>query len=108
MQLWRQHVVLQDVWALLRACCSAAAHLHASGIAHRDLRRYNVLTRANKEGDYVVVDLEMAGPLDEPWLGPDGNPLSFLADWNDNTLNKVASHPAHLPCCVHVHALRSQ
>jgi len=44
----------------------------------------------------------MAGPLGASWLGPDGDRLPYLADWNDNTLNKVASH---LPCCVHVHAL---
>jgi len=38
----------------------------------------NVLIGAGREGDYVVIDLEMAGPLGAPWLGPLGKPSPYL------------------------------
>jgi len=50
----------------------------------RDFRLPNVLTRAGQEGDYVVIDLEYAGPSGQPW-----NQESGLAGWDDNTLTMV-------------------
>ena len=49
----------------------------------RDFRLPNVLTRAGVEGDYVVVDLEYAGPTGQPW-----DPV-LLTDWDGNTLTMV-------------------
>ncbi len=50
----------------------------------RDFRLPNVLTRAGKEGDYVVIDLEYAGPTGQPW-----NQASALTGWDNNTLTMV-------------------
>ena len=69
----------------------------------RDFRLPNVLTRHGIEGDYVVVDMEYAGPDCAEWsLGP-------LDKWDVHTLNQVCvpvaichrSRPTR-PCCMHL------
>lgn len=66
-------------------CCEAAAVLHCNEYVMRDFRLPNVLTRAGVEGDYVVVDLEYAGPTGQPW------DLELLTDWDGNTLTMVCA-----------------
>ncbi len=67
----------------------------------RDFRLPNVLTRHGIEGDYVVVDMEYAGPDCTEWS------LDPLDKWDANTLNQVGIHVAIChqsscrPCCMH-------
>lgn len=67
----------------------------------RDFRLPNVLTRHGIEGDYVVVDMEYAGPDCTEWS------LDPLDKWDANTLNQVSIHVAIChqsscrPCCMH-------
>ncbi len=75
---------MQDARRFSQHCCEAAAVLHHNNFVMRDFRLPNVLTRAGQEGDYVVIDLEYAGPSGQPW-----NQESGLADWDDNTLTMV-------------------
>lgn len=51
-----------------------------------------MLTRAGEEGDYVVIDLELVGPLGYHW--PEDFPL--LKDWDSNTLHEVGSDTVSL------------
>ena len=53
----------------------------------RDFRLQNVLTRHGVEGDYVVVDMEYAGPDCIEWS------LSPLDKWDADTLNEVSVDP---------------
>ena len=50
----------------------------------RDFRLPNVLTRHGVEGDYVVVDMEYAGPDCTEWS------LGLLDKWDASTLNQVS------------------
>jgi len=77
-------VCLQDARRFSQHCCEAAAVLHHNDFVMRDFRLSNVLTRAGQEGDYVVIDLEYAGPSGQPWSQDMG-----LAGWDDNTLTMV-------------------
>lgn len=52
----------------------------------RDFRLANVLTRHGLEGDYVVVDMECAGPDCAEWS------LELLDQWNADTLNQVCEN----------------
>ncbi len=52
----------------------------------RDYRLANVLTRHGIEGEYVVVDMESAGPECTEWR------LDPLDKWNESTLNQVSAH----------------
>lgn len=66
----------------------------------RDFRLPNVLTRHGAEGDYVVVDMECAGPDCTEWS------LNLLDKWDANTLNEVRARAScHQsgcrPCCIH-------
>ena len=74
---------LQDIHSLCRDCCAAAAALHAEDVVMRDFRLPNVLTRHGAEGDYVVVDMECAGPDCTEWS------LNLLDKWDADTLNEV-------------------
>lgn len=56
----------------------------------RDFRLPNVLTRHGVEGDYVVVDMEYAGPDCTEWS------LDLLDKWDASTLNQVSVHDAML------------
>ena len=56
----------------------------------RDFRLPNVLTRYGSEGDYVVVDMEYAGPDCTEWS------LELLDKWDAGTLNQVSLHDAVL------------
>ena len=76
---------MQDAQRFSKQCCEAAAALHCNGYVMRDFRLPNVLTRAGVEGDYVVVDLEYAGPTGQPW-DPE-----LLTDWDENTLTMVCA-----------------
>lgn len=58
--------------------------MHSNKYVMRDFRLPNVLTRAGQEGDYVVVDLEYAGPDGAVWT-----PTFPLADWDENTFTMV-------------------
>ncbi|KAL3142536.1 hypothetical protein ABBQ38_002858 [Trebouxia sp. C0009 RCD-2024] len=71
---------IQGAQRLSQQWCEAAAALHCNGYVMRDFRPPNVLTRAGVEGDYVVVDLEYAGPTGQPW-DPE-----LPTDWDGNTL----------------------
>ena len=64
-------------------CCAAAAALHAEGVVMRDFRLPNVLTRHGVGGDYVVVDMEYAGPDCTEWS------LGLLDKWDASTLIQV-------------------
>ena len=68
---------------MCRDCCAAAAALHAENVVMRDFRLSNVLTRHGVEGDYVVVDMECAGPDCTEWS------LNLLDEWDADTLNEV-------------------
>ena len=66
----------------------------------RDFRLPNVLTRHGAEGDYVVVDMEYAGPDCIEWS------LNPLDKWDADTLNEVSVGPSCYsssckPCCMH-------
>ena len=52
----------------------------------RDFRLPNILTRHGIEGDYVVVDMEYAGPDYTEWS------LDLLDKWDAGTLNWVSAH----------------
>lgn len=56
----------------------------------RDFRLPNVLTRHGIEGDYVVVDMEYAGPDCTEWS------VDPLDKWDAGTLNQVSVHGAML------------
>ncbi|DBB09782.1 TPA: hypothetical protein ACH3X3_001411 [Trebouxia sp. C0006] len=77
---------LQDIHSLCRDCCGAAAALHAENVVMRDFRLPNVLTRHGAEGDYVVVDMECAGPDCTEWS------LNLLDKWDANTLNEMRQY----------------
>lgn len=79
---------LQDIQSLSRDCCAAAAALHAEDVVMRDFRLPNVLTRNGVEGDYVVVDMEYAGPDCTEWS------LDLLDKWDAETLNEVSVRAA--------------
>ncbi len=51
-----------------------------------DFRLPNVLTRHGVEGEYVVVDMECAGPDCTEWS------LDLLDKWSASTLNQVSAH----------------
>ena len=55
-----------------------------------DFRLPNVLTRHGIEGDYVVVDMEYAGPDCTEWS------LDLLDKWDAGTLNQVSVYDAVL------------
>lgn len=64
----------------------------------RDFRLPNVLTRTGQEGDYVVVDMEYAGPDNVSW-----SKVSPLTGWDQDTLTMVLileSNP--VPCPYHL------
>ena len=75
---------MQYIQSLSRDCCAAAAALHADDIVMRNFRLPNVLTRNGVEGDYVVVDMECAGPDCTEWS------LELLDKWHADTLNEVS------------------
>ena len=54
----------------------------------RDFRLPNVLTCHGIEGDYVVVDMECAGPDCSEWT------LDPLDKWDVGTLHQVSFHAA--------------
>ena len=74
---------MQAVQGYCHDCCTGAKALHADSVVMRDFRIPNVLTRNGAEGNYVIVDLEFAGPDKHPWT------LEHLQDWDDHTLNQV-------------------
>lgn len=91
---------LQDIHGLCRDCCAAAAALHAESVVMCDFRLPNVLTRNGTEGDYVVVDMECAGPDCTEWT------LNLLDKWDAQTLNEVSVRASCCPsgctpCCMH-------
>jgi len=63
-----------------------------------------VLTRFRKEGDYVLIDLELAGPLGYLW--PDHVP--YLADWGPNTLHTVFPDIVSLSQSLRIRAFLQQ
>lgn len=68
----------------------------------RDFRLPNVLSRTGQEGDYVVVDLEYAGPTGQRWNH------APLTGWDANTLTMVRRRVIKsyvclvllVPCCL--------
>ena len=56
-----------------------------------DFRLPRVLTRHGTEGDYIVVDMEYAGPDCIKWS------LNPLDKWDADTLNEVSVRP----CCYY-------
>ncbi|KAL3147880.1 hypothetical protein ABBQ32_002601 [Trebouxia sp. C0010 RCD-2024] len=79
---------LLEIQRLSHDCCAAAAALHAEGVVMRDFRLPNVLTRHGVEGDYVVVDMEYAGPDCTEWS------LDLLDKWDASTLNQTGQYDA--------------
>ena len=60
----------------------------------RDFRLPNVLTRHGVKGDYVVVDMEYAGPDCTEWS------LDLLDKWDASTLNQVNCMTPYLKVVV--------
>ncbi|KAL3155475.1 hypothetical protein ABBQ38_011029 [Trebouxia sp. C0009 RCD-2024] len=77
---------LWDIQRLSHDCCAAAAALHAEDVVMRDFRLPNVLSRHGIEGDYVVVDMEYAGPDCTEWS------LDPLDTWDAGTLNQTGQY----------------
>ncbi|KAL3151108.1 hypothetical protein ABBQ38_012975 [Trebouxia sp. C0009 RCD-2024] len=77
---------LLEIHRLSHDCCAAAAALHAEGVVMRDFRLPNVLTRHGFEGEYVVVDMEYAGPDCTEWS------LDLLDKWDAGTLNQTGQY----------------
>lgn len=76
---------MQHFISLAKACCTAAAELHSAGLVHRDFRLRNVVRSNNSKGSYTVIDMEHSGRACLVW------PFELLRDWDEGTLDKVAS-----------------
>ena len=55
-----------DARLILQQLVVAVAHLHASGVCHRDLRLSNIMLREGARGCIKLIDFANAGPADKP------------------------------------------
>ena len=51
---------------ILHQLISAVAHMHATGVCHRDLRLRNVMLREGTRGCVKLIDFANCGPADKP------------------------------------------